>query len=69
MDAKIGQIVETLEQLGIREDTLLIFTRNNGLAKEADLGGLVAVCIANDRLPRAASSKSGPPRAWIFEES
>ena len=40
MDAKIGQIVETLEQLGIRDDTLLVFTSDNGGAYEADLGGL-----------------------------
>ena len=32
MDAKIGQIVETLGQMGIREDTLLVFTSDNGVA-------------------------------------
>jgi len=40
MDAKIGQIVETLERLGIRDNTLLLFTSDNGGAYEADLGGL-----------------------------
>lgn len=40
MDTKVGQIVETLEQLGIRDDTLLVFTSDNGGAYEANIGGL-----------------------------
>ena len=40
MDAKVGQIVETLEYLGIRDDTLLVFTSDNGGAYEANIGGL-----------------------------
>ncbi len=40
MDAKVGQIVATLEQLGIRENTLILFTSDNGAAYEGGIGRL-----------------------------
>ena len=40
MDAKVGQILNKLEQLQIRDRTLVVFTSDNGGAYEADLGGL-----------------------------
>jgi N-acetylgalactosamine-6-sulfatase len=40
MDHKIGGIVAKLEQLGIRENTFILFTSDNGGAYEADVGGL-----------------------------
>ncbi|NLY01475.1 MAG: sulfatase-like hydrolase/transferase [Rhodopirellula sp.] len=38
MDAKIGRILQTLQRLGIRQDTLILFTSDNGGAYEADVG-------------------------------
>lgn len=38
MDAKVGEIVAKLDELGIRENTLLIFTSDNGGAWESDVG-------------------------------
>jgi N-acetylgalactosamine-6-sulfatase len=38
MDAKIGGIVAKLEELGIRDNTLIFFTSDNGGAWEADIG-------------------------------
>ncbi len=38
MDAKIGAMLAKLDQLGIRENTLLIFTSDNGGAWESDVG-------------------------------
>lgn len=40
MDAKVGQLVAKLIQLGIREQTLIVFTSDNGGAYEADIGPL-----------------------------
>lgn len=40
MDAKIGEIVATLRELGILDDTLIVFTSDNGGAFEADIGEL-----------------------------
>jgi N-acetylgalactosamine-6-sulfatase len=40
MDARVGQIVAKLEALGIRDQTLILFTSDNGGAYEADVGGL-----------------------------
>ena len=39
MDYQIGKIVAKLEQLGIRENTLILFMSDNGGAYEADVGG------------------------------
>lgn len=39
MDYHIGNIVAKLEQLGIRENTLILFMSDNGGAYEADVGG------------------------------
>lgn len=38
MDAKVGEIVAKLDELGIRDNTLLIFTSDNGGAWESDVG-------------------------------
>ncbi len=38
MDAKIGQIFTKLDQLGIRDNTLIVFTSDNGGAYESDIG-------------------------------
>jgi arylsulfatase A len=40
MDAKIGQLLAKLDQLGLRENTLIIFTSDNGGAYESDIGPL-----------------------------
>jgi len=40
MDYHVGKIVAKLEQLGIRENTLVLFVSDNGGAYEADIGGL-----------------------------
>jgi arylsulfatase A len=40
MDGKIGQLLAKLDQLGLRENTLIIFTSDNGGAYEADIGPL-----------------------------
>lgn len=40
MDAKIGQLLAKLEQLGIRDNTLIVFTSDNGGAYESDIGPL-----------------------------
>ncbi|QGJ70748.1 N-acetylgalactosamine-6-sulfatase [Planctomycetales bacterium 10988] len=40
MDAKVGQIMATLEELGIRENTLVVFTSDNGAAFEGQIGNL-----------------------------
>ena len=31
MDANIGRILDRLEELGMREDTIVIFTADNGM--------------------------------------
>jgi len=38
MDHKVGQIVAKLEQLGIADNTLIVFTSDNGGAFETDIG-------------------------------
>ncbi len=38
MDHKVGQIVAKLEQLGIADNTLVVFTSDNGGAYETDIG-------------------------------
>ena len=38
MDAKVGQILKKLDELGIRNDTLTLFTSDNGGAYEANIG-------------------------------
>ena len=38
MDHKIGLIVRNLEELGIRDNTVILFTSDNGGAYEADIG-------------------------------
>lgn len=40
MDAKVGQILKKLDELGIRKNTLLVFTSDNGGAYEANIGKL-----------------------------
>jgi len=40
MDHKIGQIVAKLDELGIRDNTFVLFTSDNGGAWEADVGPL-----------------------------
>ncbi len=40
MDAKIGEIVETLEETGQRDNTLLLFLSDNGAAYEGQIGDL-----------------------------
>lgn len=40
MDAKIGEIVATLDRLGLTDDTLIAFTSDNGAAFEGDIGDL-----------------------------
>ncbi|MBN1912601.1 MAG: sulfatase-like hydrolase/transferase [Pirellulales bacterium] len=40
MDHKIGQIVAKLDELGIRDNTFILFTSDNGGAYEADIGPL-----------------------------
>jgi len=40
MDGKIGQLLAKLEQLGLRENTLIVFTSDNGGAYESDIGPL-----------------------------
>ncbi len=40
MDSKVGQIVAKLEQLGIRDNTMILFTSDNGAAYEGDIGDL-----------------------------
>jgi len=38
MDHKVGQILAKLDELGIADDTLIVFTSDNGGAYEADIG-------------------------------
>jgi N-acetylgalactosamine-6-sulfatase len=38
MDHKVGQILKTLDRLGIRDNTLVLFTSDNGGAYEANIG-------------------------------
>ncbi|MBM3858890.1 MAG: arylsulfatase [Verrucomicrobia bacterium] len=40
MDAKIGQLLAKLDQLGLRDNTLIVFTSDNGGAYESDIGPL-----------------------------
>jgi len=40
MDAKVGQLLATLEDLGIADNTLIIFTSDNGAAWEGQIGNL-----------------------------
>jgi arylsulfatase A len=40
MDAKVGQLLATLDDLGIADDTLIIFTSDNGAAWEGSIGDL-----------------------------
>ena len=40
MDAKIGQLIAKLEELGIRNNTLILFTSDNGAAWEGYVGNL-----------------------------
>ena len=40
MDAKVGQILDKLDQLGIAENTLVLFTSDNGAAFEGFIGDL-----------------------------
>ncbi|VAX38433.1 Arylsulfatase [hydrothermal vent metagenome] len=40
MDAKVGQIIKKLDELGIRENTLILFTSDNGAAYEGHIGDL-----------------------------
>ena len=40
MDAKVGDIVAKLEELGILSDTLILFTSDNGAAYEGQIGDL-----------------------------
>ncbi|MEM9186102.1 MAG: sulfatase-like hydrolase/transferase [Planctomycetota bacterium] len=40
MDAKIGEIFARLESLGIADNTLVVFTSDNGAAYEGDIGEL-----------------------------
>ncbi|QDT62839.1 sulfatase-like hydrolase/transferase [Calycomorphotria hydatis] len=40
MDAKVGKILAKLEQLGIRDNTLIVFTSDNGAAFEGQIGDL-----------------------------
>jgi arylsulfatase A-like enzyme len=42
MDAKIGALLATLDELGIRDNTLVLFASDNGGAYEADNGPLKA---------------------------
>lgn len=40
MDAKVGQIMRTLEELKIADNTLILFTSDNGAAAEGNIGTL-----------------------------
>jgi arylsulfatase A len=40
MDAKVGQIMRTLEELKLTENTLILFTSDNGAASEGNIGTL-----------------------------
>lgn len=40
MDTKVGQILDKLEELGIAENTLIVFTSDNGAAYEGFIGNL-----------------------------
>ena len=40
MDAKIGVILDKLDQLGIADNTIVLFTSDNGSAYEGDIGAL-----------------------------
>ncbi|MAS95353.1 MAG: arylsulfatase [Verrucomicrobiales bacterium] len=40
MDAKVGEILDTLDEMGIAEDTLVVFTSDNGAAFEGYIGDL-----------------------------
>lgn len=40
MDAKVGQILDKLDELGIADDTLVLFTSDNGAAFEGFIGDL-----------------------------
>jgi arylsulfatase A-like enzyme len=40
MDAKVGQILNKLDELGIAENTLVLFTSDNGAAWEGHIGSL-----------------------------
>lgn len=38
MDARIGEVLDKLEELGLRDNTLILFASDNGGAYEADIG-------------------------------
>lgn len=40
MDAKVGEILDTLDSLGIADNTLIVFTSDNGAAFEGHIGDL-----------------------------
>jgi arylsulfatase A len=40
MDAKVGQLLATLDELGIADNTLIVFTSDNGAAWEGQIGEL-----------------------------
>jgi len=40
MDAKVGQILDKLDELGIADNTIVLFTSDNGAAFEGDIGDL-----------------------------
>ena len=40
MDAKVGQLLHTLDELGIADNTLILFTSDNGAAWEGHIGDL-----------------------------
>ncbi len=40
MDAKVGQLLQTLDDLGIADNTLILFTSDNGAAWEGHIGDL-----------------------------
>ncbi len=59
LDAQVGRIVEKLEELGIRDNTLILFTSDNGGAWEANngpyKGGKTDLHEAGIRVPAIAS--------------
>jgi len=68
-DESLGRIVEKLEELDLTDDTLVIFTSDNGGMAGANFGNPERV-VAKDKLDRAYATSNLPLRGakgWLYE--